>query len=164
MDTKTLHDNALDNGIDLANSPEYHDCIEPWVKLLLSTPEYLIDVLPDIIADALEADKTHRPEQLCSDLSVMRNDMQSLETYRPGRDYAYDHLFLTYSSSVNQRMGNIGQYFGMDILAGAQKHVEDNAEQWMEEVAGYYGDMMAENEQMKGDFLYEQEKDRRSGL
>jgi hypothetical protein len=166
MDTKTLHDNALDNGIDLANSPEYHDCIEPWVKLLLSTPEYLIDVLPDIIADALEEeDKTHRPAQLSRDLEITRSDMQMMEKHvKSGQDYTGDDLFLTYTTSISMHLSNIGQFFSLIILAGAQKHVEDNAEQWMEEVAGYYGDMMVEEEQMKGDFLYEQEKDRRQGL
>jgi hypothetical protein len=158
MDTKTLHQLALDAKIDLRNEDSYHDCVAVWVDEVFRDPKELLD---DIWLDALaeiqwskneEKHATSTRDRLFKDMGTCHADLNRLESnnYSP-------MITSCYATSYGFRTMNVGETLFFAIRKFVIKYVEERAEDWFGDVQGYAADM---EEGQREDYEYENRKDR----
>ena len=165
MDTKALHDSAINAGIDLRNEDSWSDCIEPWTILLLETPEAIVDVINDFLLEVTEepyADNG-RFDRMSRNLVQVRRDSDYVRRHMKmskSTNIADDHLVGTYMSCVVDGHQQIGQYFTILLLDQAEKFVANKVEEWWADVVGYAADMNEGMAEDYADWRHEDARDR----
>ena len=134
IDTKSLHDWALEAGISLRDDDGYYDAEDVWITKLMVTPETLNECwaefcfeYPERVLEMLKA-----VGEADSDLMVMANGASLRGT---------DTLQFAYANSAIGRAARAGECLRRMIRDGLTKHVKDHAEEWWEDVQAYAADM-----------------------
>jgi hypothetical protein len=160
MDTKTLHDLALDAKIDLRNEDSYHDCVAVWIDEVFRDPKELLD---DIWLDALaEIQRSKNETSVNSDTRErLFRDMESCHTDLNRMENSNSPMINScYATSYGFRTMNVGETLFFTIRKYVIKYVEERAEDWFGDVQGYAGDMEEAMADDAADSRYEDRKDR----
>jgi hypothetical protein len=158
MDTKSLHDALLEDGFNLSSyeSHEYEDAVATWITYML-TPAILKGYLGDWMFDLSE--DTMAFGKLCNEMKGGVADVQNIVSGSISRSPSLS-LTHTYGFAAVMRFDNVGSQLSFHLLKSATKYVEENASEWFLDVWQYASDMAESHEEARGDYEYDQRKDR----
>ena len=148
MDTKTLHDWAVEAGLNLRDEDGYQDAIQVWIDAAMASPESLYEYYADWMVDK------EREMMMLKWIGRAYVDQQRLSERGTASMADYQR---TIASGLTQHLAFCAGDMMTMVLEGLTKHVNDNADDWWAEVQSYAGDM---EEGQREDFEYEQRKDR----
>ena len=156
MDTKRLLELAIDAGIDPKHDDVAHDCIEPWTKYLINSPEEMADVWIDFLAEMdIEGDSF---KAIITHLGRAQSDFDAISKKSSHIPANIDSTVI-WGHSLQQNMVYIGLPIQKALAEGAQKYVEKNVDEWWDDCMNFAGDMEADAADAHGDYLYDQRKD-----
>ena len=151
MDTKILHDWAVEAGLNLRDEDGYQDAIQVWIDAAMASPEDLYEYYADWMVDK------EREMLMLKWLGKAYTDQQRLSERSTASISDYQR---TIASGLTQHLAFCAGDLMTMILTGLTKHVEMNADEWWADVQGYAGDMESAMSEDYADHMYEQRKDR----
>jgi hypothetical protein len=149
MDIKALYDLANEADIGFQHEDGYQDAKQVWVDGYMKSPEWLMDIWIDALADI----KTEDATTILSYFGKLHNEVELAYSTKTSSTA----LKMSLSAGVTVHAAFLGERLYIPVLEFVEKYVEQNAEEWWSECVGYHSDMV---DGQYADYLYQQHKDR----
>jgi hypothetical protein len=149
VDTKSLFDLANEANLKFDDRDEYHDAIAVWVDGYMASPEWLMELWIDALAE-LKTEDTH---DVLGYFGKLHKEVEVAHSERS----KHTSLKMSQAAGVTVHSAFVGQRLYIPLLEFVQKYVESEVEQWWCDVCGYYSDMI---ESQQDDHQYQNWKER----
>jgi hypothetical protein len=153
MDTKFLYDALIEQKVEI-KSCDPEGAGEYWFEAIMETPDYLADVYLDMLGEEMSSEEFGGDfAKVLKFTGEASSDMDSM-LYKSRSEI----MMPSYATSYGFNVSMVGRFVVEIVRKQLRKYIEVHQEEWFGDVAAYDYDM---REGERGDWLYEQAKDRR---
>jgi hypothetical protein len=156
MDIKSLHDAAMEGGINLDNEDSWKDCEQVWLEACLCNQEFMTEYLGDFLCELTTQDNIATLARWMGSVAHDREFIASGDCI-PGLIDAYAQSLGMYQANIGTLVATVAE---RECRAVVKQHLHD----WFADVRGYHLDMQRELEEMKHDRVAEDRREERLTL
>ena len=140
MDLKTLFNECRDQLRAEPMSWDHGDIHDIALEVILGDPdefnEHYLDWIWEMLSEKDDTQRSVGVVRFSKGLTGMKTDLDGMESRRTSRE-----LMATYSNSLTNSFHSIAGPIYFAIVKGAEKYIEENADQWIIDMNAYYNDM-----------------------